>query len=917
MPSMHKPAFRLANRIMVTVLLFCQAVFLLAPAEIALAETASVFNNTLNNIDTVARPMQLPVITKPNAPSGLTAELRGTSTVIIRWVDNSSNESGFKIYEYYNSMPRDIGNVNENTAEKYAYNQLPGTHAYYAQAYIKTTNPITSTTSIEYSEISNRVYLTIPVPIIETPQPVILPPVAATNTLPVAIATTTAQNPAPSITPTINFFETPVVLYASSRISVKTNFKPDSNIKFSVGTSTAIVGVLDGHDSVNDIFTYSFYWDLDSYDNGTYQIKAFASYGGTSVYKASERITLNKPVRSEPLIAESLKASSTLNLIASTSNATILSLKIIEPIANAVISNTISITAKTTGPQTDAKLFLDNALVGSMMLDPVTKNWKYQLNTLNFSNNRHALKVAALDYLRRPQPTLIDTVEIIIYNQKQATFIASASPQTIKPAQVAQTAPTTIVSPVQPSVMEINKAAIEPTKQTNVIATSVAVIGRSPTTNSTTTANQVVLNKTCINAGITDPIKCENHITKQPLPTIQQIAQSSKLPQECINANIRDIRACEVFLQSEYMPDECLANNLADKNACVDFIHKRYGKPAECNRLKDDSCAKLVSQVILSNYTDKATIDQAQGELERLNGKYISFKTAAASTSTEVTIKEDTETLPATEEGMSSRAVEKILPFKVSGRDLGLMVLATTTPSTRSFVNAVLAIDSDADGLTDDFERRIGSNPQNADTDQDGYGDGVEVRGGYNPMGKGSLNAEIFPIEKALLNKASLEQPRVAGITKSESFRIEKIENTDSKRIEGVQPIRLQGRGAPNQIVTIYIYSPLPIVMTVATDENGNWTYNLDRSLVDGKHEAYVVINDENGKISQKSSPFSFFIKEARAVSQNEFIGAEFNVPDRTQEMNYWYILASLFLIIVGIGLYFLYAKTKDHYVIN
>ena len=45
-----------------------------------------------------------------------------------------------------------------------------------------------------------------------------------------------------------------------------------------------------------------------------------------------------------------------------------------------------------------------------------------------------------------------------------------------------------------------------------------------------------------------------------------------------------------------------------------------------------------------------------------------------------------------------------------------------------------LFLDSDQDGLTDQEERTIGTDPGRADTDGDGYSDGKEVESGYNPL---------------------------------------------------------------------------------------------------------------------------------------------------------------------------------------
>lgn len=56
-----------------------------------------------------------------------------------------------------------------------------------------------------------------------------------------------------------------------------------------------------------------------------------------------------------------------------------------------------------------------------------------------------------------------------------------------------------------------------------------------------------------------------------------------------------------------------------------------------------------------------------------------------------------------------------------------------TTPDTPN-VNQT-TIDTDGDGLTDEEEKSLGTDPQNKDTDGDGYLDGDEVRNGFSPLG--------------------------------------------------------------------------------------------------------------------------------------------------------------------------------------
>ena len=42
--------------------------------------------------------------------------------------------------------------------------------------------------------------------------------------------------------------------------------------------------------------------------------------------------------------------------------------------------------------------------------------------------------------------------------------------------------------------------------------------------------------------------------------------------------------------------------------------------------------------------------------------------------------------------------------------------------------------DADQDGLSDDEESVLGTDPKKKDSDGDGYNDGVEVKSGYDPL---------------------------------------------------------------------------------------------------------------------------------------------------------------------------------------
>ncbi len=71
----------------------------------------------------------------------------------------------------------------------------------------------------------------------------------------------------------------------------------------------------------------------------------------------------------------------------------------------------------------------------------------------------------------------------------------------------------------------------------------------------------------------------------------------------------------------------------------------------------------------------------------------------------------------------------------------------TETPATNSLVNIPVGggetpevvsppADQDLDGLTDEEEKKLGTDPANRDTDGDGLGDGAEVKYKHNPLVK-------------------------------------------------------------------------------------------------------------------------------------------------------------------------------------
>ncbi len=156
-----------------------------------------------------------------------------------------------------------------------------------------------------------------------------------------------------------------------------------------------------------------------------------------------------------------------------------------------------------------------------------------------------------------------------------------------------------------------------------------------------------------------------------------------------------------------------------------------------------------------------------------------------------------------------------------------------------------------------------------------------------------------------------------AMIQSSPQVVIEKVENTKQKN-ETV--LTLKGKATPNQVITILIFSN-PIVVTVKTDANGVWTYNLDKPLSPGEHVAYAVVPQQNGS-KVRSEMTQFFISPAFAASSNNESLVLASAPENPAGQNL--MLLTLAVILGGVSaLVLIYrrrrkvstvtASTKDH----
>lgn len=409
------------------------------------------------------------------------------------------------------------------------------------------------------------------------------------------------------------------------------------------------------------------------------------------------------------------------------------------------------------------------------------------------------------------------------------------------------------------------------------------------------------INVKCVEVNIIDIANCEKFLKK------------ITLPKECQSADIVGEKECNNFLFKKTASKECLAGGITDDKECKEFMFNKYlpkiKKVDEVKPIIENKTIAETKPVILTDWQRKNSIEERHlGDIVTKQTQFQEIKNNIIDLIAEPTKIENIE---------KYQVVKELVPLK--GDNVGLKIIATKDSITLDSADNLsqtspiaLMIDSDQDGLSDDIEKRIGANPNDKDTDKDGYTDGVEFNNKYNPLGTGKLKQFLAPIDQAIAENKILGQPKTEGRRVNHLSAI-KVDNS-AKQKAGNDYYEFSGKAKANSVITLYIYSDLPIVVTVKTDEYGNWKYNFSQPLTDGIHEVYVAVNDNTGKVVEKSNPLSFFVKEAKAVSVNDFMSpalASALVEDNETKgsMAYYFIVGSI--IGIGLSLFLLFIKQK------
>lgn len=179
--------------------------------------------------------------------------------------------------------------------------------------------------------------------------------------------------------------------------------------------------------------------------------------------------------------------------------------------------------------------------------------------------------------------------------------------------------------------------------------------------------------------------------------------------------------------------DLCKELKLTDLNHCLYNIANVSNKISFCEKITDETIKKSCLEIFSFREALRGTDWQPCQKLNNTDWRDSCFN--------EIFRKQDK--LEACQKVPSERKnlCESLIYFKmaISGSDKRLCEKI----SEEKISKECLAIannfppDSDSDGLNDDYERSLSTNPFNADSDGDGIKDGEEIKLGRNPLIKG------------------------------------------------------------------------------------------------------------------------------------------------------------------------------------
>ncbi len=380
-----------------------------------------------------------------------------------------------------------------------------------------------------------------------------------------------------------------------------------------------------------------------------------------------------------------------------------------------------------------------------------------------------------------------------------------------------------------------------------------------------------------------------------PNTAVQTTTINNPLPAECVSAGWSNNNDCEIYLQQSRIVSDCLSRNLNNQDQCRTYFLSKYGKPLKCQGISDSECNNLINNVILSDL--KTTIAPAvQQALSEVAGRVAVIDTESKT----ITVSPVSQSATQTAEPQKEIKVENMPLSSASGQVSVSLLPVTTTPQQQTLSPVAIVFDTNGNGIPDDVEKRLGSVAQDVKS--------------ITPTTLASLSG----VDQALITGKPLEQPKLENAPTSTSLAVNSVETVKTAGNSTTSNLMFQGKAQPGEVVTLFIYSTMPIVVTVKADSNGNWVYNLDKTLVDGTHEVYVAINDNQGRIVEASVPTPFFIAQAQAVSMDNFMqigstAATAQPSTKSSNMVIFYVAGGIIFILFLVSAFLIVKERSTH----
>ncbi len=384
--------------------------------------------------------------------------------------------------------------------------------------------------------------------------------------------------------------------------------------------------------------------------------------------------------------------------------------------------------------------------------------------------------------------------------------------------------------------------------------------------------------------------------------------ESAALLKECADNNIGPDR-CPAWLDAKYGDRSCEENGIFSKEACVAFLRKTHGGTVPgCEGKTEAECSEILARM-MAGYMPGDMHD----EIDAMIGTTKAGEMFDA----------------------LGDAAPSVLAVRASHKDK-----VRWWPSKRSGDQetspGMFVIDTDKDGLPDDVEKRLGTDPNVPDAavareilkkffeagdkpapeqlavrerlksffetgDKPSQDDARAAMAAF--FGPGTPPGSVNAIDAAFILGLAVGQPTGSGTT-DDSFTVDATSSPDAADGGG---ITLHGHAAPGAVIFLYVYSYVPMVLTTTADDSGNYQYDISDNVVDGSHTAYVALVDGAGDVAAKSRPQSFFVKTALAVTESDFLATDAKLTPTTPASKatsvYLYGVAALLLVaLIAVG---------------